>query len=250
MLFLSLLLFLATLARAAPSPSLATRNTTPRSLPPGNHQKTYLLQQFLHRLDTLNPQRMALPNKYREASLHRRRTLLDDSMSLPNNSSLPDTTTRSNDFQASHQQGTNTTYEDAIHYTVQYILTSRSELSRSWLSYVDRPNSFSDIYSKFPPTNLFWKPNTSTTKPFPSRTKPSTPPQAISSNPTCGQADGSAATAVLSVIALLVVCLRIVQGIWAVRGYDGSLVCEEVGSDEGGELWCEGECGCVLWVWR
>lgn len=41
-------------------------------------------------------------------------------MSLPAKTSNPGVTDRFSDFQAAHQQGTNTTYGDVIHYTVSF----------------------------------------------------------------------------------------------------------------------------------
>lgn len=41
-------------------------------------------------------------------------------MALPNKTSNPGALDRFSDFQAAHQQGTNTTYGDVIHYTVSF----------------------------------------------------------------------------------------------------------------------------------
>jgi len=54
-------------------------------------------------------------------------------MALPNKTDLPGATNRFDDFQAAHQQGTNDTYGDIIHYTVSTDLprTSKTTLVTS-----------------------------------------------------------------------------------------------------------------------
>lgn len=48
-------------------------------------------------------------------------------MALPNKTNLAGATNRFDDFQAAHQQGTNDTYGDIIHYTVSTDLPRTSK---------------------------------------------------------------------------------------------------------------------------
>ncbi|RDI82366.1 hypothetical protein Vi05172_g7687 [Venturia inaequalis] len=49
-------------------------------------------------------------------------------MNLPGKTGLPGALTRFDDFQASHQQGTNNTYGDIIHYTPQFLAWHRYQI--------------------------------------------------------------------------------------------------------------------------
>jgi tyrosinase len=109
----SFLLGLATFTSASP---LTSRNASV----PGHYLAESITSQTFFN-NTCTPETVSTRKEWRSLTHDEKMAFVDAElclMSLPAKTGLPGATTRFDDFQAAHQQGTNTSYGDIIHYTV------------------------------------------------------------------------------------------------------------------------------------
>lgn len=125
----SILLGLATLASCTP-PLPRNCNTTSYNTTapfptntttlPGHYLPSNITSRTFFN-NTCTPETVTIRKEWRSLTHTEKIAFVDAElclMALPNKTDLPGSTTRFDDFQAAHQQGTNDTYGDIIHYTV------------------------------------------------------------------------------------------------------------------------------------
>jgi hypothetical protein len=121
MLSTTLILGLSAFANAAPSYKRNTTTSTPRHY----LSESITNQTFFN--GSCTAETVSIRKEWRSLTDIEKKAFVDAElclMALPNQTSLPGATTRFDDFQAAHQQGTNTTYGDVIHYTVSFLKLS------------------------------------------------------------------------------------------------------------------------------
>lgn len=114
----SVLLGLTTLAGASP---LTSRNANA----PGHYLAENITSQTFFN-NTCTSENVSIRKEWRSLTHDEKMAFVNAElclMSLPAKSGLPGAATRFDDFQAAHQQGTNTSDGDIIHYTVMLSLT-------------------------------------------------------------------------------------------------------------------------------
>ncbi|EKD21315.1 uncharacterized protein L3040_000650 [Drepanopeziza brunnea f. sp. 'multigermtubi'] len=126
MLSITILLGLMNLASAAPYVATNYTNTTL----PGRYLPANVTGQTFFN-GSCTPETMTIRKEWRSLTHDEKMAFIDAelcAMALPNITDWPGSTTRFDDFQAAHQQGTNTTYGDIIHYTAQFLPWHRLQL--------------------------------------------------------------------------------------------------------------------------
>ncbi|KAI9055630.1 hypothetical protein LZ554_000574 [Drepanopeziza brunnea f. sp. 'monogermtubi'] len=126
MLSITVLLGLMTLASAAQYVATSYADTTlpGRYLPASVTDRTFFN-------GSCTPEKLTIRKEWRSLTHDEKMAFIDAelcAMALPNKTDLPGSTTRFDDFQAAHQQGTNSTYGDIIHYTAQFLPWHRLQL--------------------------------------------------------------------------------------------------------------------------
>lgn len=121
MLYLPVLLGIASLTSATPLAPRAVNTTVTN----GHYLAENITSQTFFN-GTCTADNVVVRKEWRSLTDVEKQAFIDAEscmISLPNKTSLPGSTTRFDDFQAAHQQGTNTTYGDIIHYTASFIPT-------------------------------------------------------------------------------------------------------------------------------
>lgn len=122
MLSLSLLPGLSTFATSASSYIRDISNTTTSSTTslPGRYLPENITTRTSYN-DSCTAETVSIRKEWRSFTDSEKEAFVDAKiclMALPNQTDLPGATTRFDKLEAAHQQGTNTTYRDVIHYTV------------------------------------------------------------------------------------------------------------------------------------
>jgi hypothetical protein len=134
MLSVAILVGLSSLATASPYFARDYRNgiSNTTTLTPGHYLSANITDQTFFN-GSCTAETVSVRKEWRSLTDVEKSAFVDAElclMALPNKTSLPGATTRFDDFQAAHQQGTNTTYGDIIHYTVRTPLIFRNELTK------------------------------------------------------------------------------------------------------------------------
>ena len=123
MLSLSFILGLASIASSSP---LVSRNATNSTFTPGHYLAESITSQTFYN-NTCTAESVSIWREWRSLTHDEKIAFVDAKlclMNLPAISGLPGAQSRFDDFQAGHQQGTNTSDGDIIHYTVSYTTLS------------------------------------------------------------------------------------------------------------------------------
>lgn len=121
--FAALISVPAVVTASSPTQFITQLNSTNTTLPGHYLSSNITDRKFFENDSTCTPQNIRIRKEWRSLRHDEKMAFIDAELcmiSSPNKTSFPGALSRFEDFQASHQQGTNTSDGDVIHYTVRF----------------------------------------------------------------------------------------------------------------------------------